>query len=371
MAMKLPQVIPAGIAILILLLLPVILLKNRARFRKGVRAANTAYVKRLSAFKQMLLAHRVLKTIAQCGLLGAFVCSLLLSAQPYKTETTHEGVKKRDIFLCMDVSASTWSLNTELVHELKDVIAGLNGDRFGVLIFNTSPLLYVPMTDDYDFVNMKLDELLPFFAKYEQYYSDFYIYAHDDGYLYFPDNETRNAYDAWREEVSVWSDPVTIDNNRKGSSLIGVGLASCLYSFPRFATEDRTRVIIMSTDNAEEALQTPLLDLAEATSLCRKNNVTVFGIFPDLSSFRYAYEEAEYDDKRTSFKENVELTGGAYYEQSSSLSVSDIVEKIRQHEAMRVDDIIITRQVDQPALPLLGLMVFLSLAFLGVTALGN
>ena len=371
MALKLPQVVPVGVAILLLLFLPVIVIRNRARYRKGIVAANTAYVKTLSVIKRMLVTHRVIKTTAQCSLLGSFVFALLLSAQPYRTETTHEGVKKRDIFLCMDVSASTWSLNTELVNELKDVIAGLSGDRFGVLIFNTSPLLYVPMTDDYDFVNMKLDELLPFFAMYEQYYSDFYIYAHDDGYLYFPDNETRDAYDAWREEVSVWSDPVTIDNNRKGSSLIGVGLASCLYSFPRFSTEDRTRIIIMSTDNADEAIQTPLLDLNEATALCRKNNVTVFGIFPDLSSFRYAYEEAEYDSKRASFRENVERTGGAYYEQSSSLSVSDIVENIQQHEAMRVDDIIITRQVDQPKLPLLGIMICLSLAFLSVTALGN
>jgi hypothetical protein len=50
----------------------------------------------------------------------------------------------------MDVSYSLYELNAELVDSLEDVVAGLDGDRFGVCIYNTSTVLYVPMTDDYD-----------------------------------------------------------------------------------------------------------------------------------------------------------------------------------------------------------------------------
>ena len=369
MALRYPYLPIAGISILLVLLLIALIRRKRARFTKGVRVANTFFVKRLSLLKQMRIRYIVLKTLVQIGLICAFLSAIILSARPYRTETVNEGVKKRDIFLCMDVSASTWSLNTELVNELKDVVSGLNGDRFGVLIFNTSPLLYVPMTDDYDFVNMKLDELLPFFAEYETYYKEFYIYNGNDGYLYFPDDATREAYDAWRKKVRTFSDPVTIDNSRKGSSLIGVGLASCLFSFPRFGVEDRTRIVIMSTDNADESLVPPVVDLPEASDLCVKNNVTLFGIFPDLASFTYAYDDTEYADKRDEFRKCVEKTGGAYYEQSSSLSVPDIVDAIRAHEAMRVDDIVITRQIDQPRLPLLGILVFAFLALLAVLGL--
>lgn len=51
----------------------------------------------------------------------------------------------------------------ELVQSLKDVVSNLDGDRFGITIYNTSSVLYVPMTDDYEFVLDRLDKLKEYF----------------------------------------------------------------------------------------------------------------------------------------------------------------------------------------------------------------
>ena len=74
------------------------------------------------------------------------LASLVLIARPAKKETVNNGTKKRDIFLCMDVSYSIYELNYDLVSSLEEVVAGLDGDRFGICIYNTSTVLYVPMT---------------------------------------------------------------------------------------------------------------------------------------------------------------------------------------------------------------------------------
>ena len=86
----------------------------------------------------------------------SIIASLILIARPVKTETVSNGTKKRDIYLNLDVSYSICYLNYDLVDNLEDVVRSLDGDRFGISIYNTSTVLYVPMTDDYDFIIRKL-----------------------------------------------------------------------------------------------------------------------------------------------------------------------------------------------------------------------
>ena len=59
----------------------------------------------------------------------------------------------------------------------------------------------------------------------------------------------------------------------------------------------------------------------------------------------------------------MEKTGGVFYEQSKSLTVEDIVTDIQKQEAMRVDELIIKKEVDKPEGFFIALMILLSVSF--------
>ena len=365
MALMYPKVLIIGLVIAAVGILAFHIIKRKGEeFSGGTKAANTHFVKDLPEYKRKRVFRRVLLILAELLLILGIVSSLVLAARPYETRTVTSGTKKRDIFLCLDVSYSICYLNEDLVQSLKDVVGGLKGDRFGITIFNTSTVLYVPLTDDYDFVNAKLDELQEYFDLQIKYWQ----YVDEEGYLSEPeegwDAHWEEYYDI-RDKLDYYDAGTLIKNYTKGSSLIGEGLTACLYSFPSLDDEERTRVIIMSTDNAEEALARPTVELNEAGDLCKKNKVTVFGIFPDRETFSIT-NDRDYEADLSDLKKNLEKTGGVVYEQSRTLTVDDIVKDIQKQEAMEVDEITTTRTVDVPETWIIVLVVSL----IGFIAIG-
>ena len=154
-----PSVLKIGLPILAVLIIVMHVLKTKNKYKGGIKAANTYFVKNLDAYKTRKKLYTVLSIVMEVCIVASVVASLVLVSRPAKKETVSNGTKKRDIFLCMDVSYSLFELNYELVENLEAVVDGLDGDRFGICIFNTSSVLYVSMTDDYDFVKSKLEEI--------------------------------------------------------------------------------------------------------------------------------------------------------------------------------------------------------------------
>ena len=355
MVLKYPLVVQIGIPVLAGLIVLLLLLRKKIKYRGGLRAANTRFAKNLPEYRRSKRTRRLLGIVLAGGLIGSLISGLFLLARPYRTQTISAGTKKRDIFLCMDVSYSIFKLNSDLVDSLQDVVAGLDGDRFGISIFNTSTVLYVPMTDDYDFIIRKLEDIKEYFRLQKIYAGD-YNYGTD---LYQQSEEDMEAFWEVAQELEVYDAGTLIENYRKGSSLIGEGLASCLYSFPSLEDEDRTRVIILSTDNAEEALTKPLVNLDTAAGYCAKNDVTVFGIFPNEENFDNESTTDYYTDLQE-MKAAVESTGGTFYEESRTLSVQDIVDDIQAKEALEVDEMVMTKETDQPQAPFIALFICLA-----------
>jgi hypothetical protein len=256
----------------------------------------------------------------------------------------------------MDVSYSLYDLNYDLVENLEGVVSGLDGDRFGICIYNTSSVLYVPMTDDYDFINSKLEEIKEYFRLQKEYMDKYY--NPDTGYLTYEPDEY-DDFTALQEKLEYYDAGTLVNNYMKGSSLIGEGLASCMYSFPRLDDEDRTRIIIMSTDNSQEDIRKPLVELDEAASLCKKNDIKVFGIFPNSDNWSWL-NTTDYESDEVQFKAAVEKTGGKYYKESETLSVDDIVADIEREEALEVEEVTITKVNDHPQIPVIVLMISLS-----------
>ncbi len=340
MDLKYSIILKIGLPVVAVVFLLIHLLKRKVLFCGGVRAANTKYSKKLPQYKIRKILNIIVMIICETALISSIVASLFLAARPYKVDTITKGEKKRDIFLCMDVSYSLCDLNYDLVNSLKQVVSNLDGDRFGISIFNTSTVLYVPMTDDYDFINDSLDKLENYFSLQKEFMNTY-------GNQQYVEDWQMTDYNKLEAELNQYEAGTLVNNYKKGSSLVGEGLASCLYNFPKLDDEERTRLVIMSTDNSQEKLAEPLVELPKAADLCKKYDVKIFGIFPNEDSWSWL-NTTDYDSDYREFKTAVGKTGGKVYKQSETLSVKDIVNKIQKEEAKEVGTLTVSEEVDQP-----------------------
>ena len=103
--------------------------KRMNEFSGGLRAANTQRIRSSELYTELFKQYRIVRTILIAGLILCMLTSVVLISRPYKTKDVVNGVKKRDIILCLDVSYSLYDLNSELTEYLKGVVKGLEGDR--------------------------------------------------------------------------------------------------------------------------------------------------------------------------------------------------------------------------------------------------
>lgn len=311
-------------------------LRIRQDIRKGLRVANTERLKRSPLYKKTLLKIRILKILSAAGIILSVTASLFLTARPYQRITVKESVNRRDIYLCIDLSPSNSSGVKDLVEAFRETVAGLEGDRIGISLFNTSSQQYVPMTDDYSFVLKRLDELAEYLAAAEEFsanYTEKYNSVYD-----IPDEE-RARYEELNRILASFDEGITAGYALKGTSAVGEGLASCLFSFPELASEQRTRLILFITDNHPELIDDPLVTLPDAAKMCQYDKVPVYGIYP------IGKDAPSYDpDEAGGLREAVEMTGGKFYEADSALTAEEILADI--HSLASVDTNTATASID-------------------------
>ena len=304
--------------------------KKKAKYEDGTKVANTGFVEETEYYKKLLGKYKFFRGLALTGLWLSVIACLFLLARPARMQTIHPQLHNRDIFLCIDVSNSVDELNLDIVRQLKNVVKELDGERFGITIFNGQAALLVPLTNDYTYVLKELDKLEMSFR-------------HSLGKV--PDSLAKvdgEKITHYYKHMGTLSD--------YGSSFIGDGLASCLYNFPDLKENDeRVRLIIFTTDN--ELNGTPFVTLEEATALCKKNNVRVYGVAPEN-----IVDEA-------AFKRAVESTGGGYYKATSSKAFDKLLEDIRLTETSVMEDVK-TLVLDYPQVPFLFLLLFMGIYFI-------
>lgn len=324
-----PWIIYIGVAVLVIL--SIIRLNNRSVFREGKRVANTELVEQTELYKKLKRQYKIFSMTAIICLLLAIGCGFILLSRPSKVEQVNTELHNRDIFLCMDISSSMDELNVEMVSKLKDIVKELDGERFGITIFNAKSVLLVPLTNDYEYVLDTLDKLEQSFKvsirmeeEPEYYYSEEFDY---ETYFY--------KYEGTLSDTA--------------SSLIGDGLASCLYNYPDLTENlERSRLIIFTTDN--ELNGTPYVTLDEAARLCAKNDVKVFAIAPD----DIVDEEA--------FKSSIESTGGSYYKSSVDGAYDKLLKDIEKTETSVMNKVE-TLVYDQPQVVFVCMIILLGAYF--------
>ncbi|MEE3343302.1 MAG: VWA domain-containing protein [Bacilli bacterium] len=329
---------PFAIIIVVILFLGIIWIyrKKDNGYKDGSKIANTEYLKNTDYYKKKLREYKMIRNIVM-GMFGiGIITSSLLIARLAKIETVNSSQYSRDIFLCMDVSTSVDQLNMELVDNLKKTVNKLHGERFGISIFNTSSVILVPLTDDYGYVMDTLDMIKKSIKANNPI--EYGTYSGKD-YTY----------------VTSYIRSGTIENaDVRGSSLIGDGLASCVYSFPKLKDEDRSRIIIFSTDN--DLAGTPLVSLSKAASISKSKDIKVFGVGTKIMKNK---------DKRE-FEEAVTSTGGKFYQQSSN-TVSNIVKDIEATSKTLLNNQVETKEIDIPEIPFILLMI----SVIGIIIMGK
>lgn len=324
-----PWILYVGIPVIIVL--AVLRLNGKSAYTDGKKVANTELIEQTELYKKLKRQYKIYGTTALISLLLAIACGIVLLSRPAKVEQVNTELQNRDIFLCMDISSSVDELNVEMCAKLKEVVKELDGERFGISIFNAKSVLLVPLTNDYEYVMEILDKLQGSFEESLKLYDENFDYMSDDfDYVLYN----------YKYEGTL---------SDEGSSFIGDGLASCLYNFPDLTENtDRSRIIIFTTDN--ELNGTPYVTVEEASGLCKKNDVKVFAVAPDN-----VVDESE-------FKASVESTGGKYYRSSSADSFDKLIDDIEETETSALTTIE-TLIYDQPEIAVICMVVFMSVYF--------
>ena len=312
------------------------IMRKKPDVSKSLRAANTRRLKEHPLYKRKMLEARIFRILTIAGMIIALVAAVFLTSRPYKSERVQDTVSRRDIFLCVDDSSSNYSGVKELVQEFREIVAGLDGDRIGISLFNTSSVQYVPMTDDYEFALRRLDALEDYLAAQEEFMTD-YAQKYDSVYE-IPDSE-RGRYEELNRIMASFDSGVTAGYELKGTSAIGEGLASCLFSFPELADEERTRIIIFVTDNRPELLDAPLVTLMDAAEMCAFDKVKVLGICPVSDAGGGNVSE---------MREAAELTNGKFYEPGTALTAQMILDDIKAIENRETRTTTATVESDAP-----------------------
>lgn len=187
---------------------------KKKQYINGKKVANTKYIKETEYYKTKVKKYKIISNIIKTISLICIIISSILIARPVTIQTKSEDKYNRDILISLDVSTSESKVNLELVKKFKEIIPDIEGDRIGIIIYNTAPVVYCPLTDDYDYVNECLDtieQLLKFAVDNNGYIPSLF------------DQENGNI-------SSFWYGGIVANNEVRGSSLVGDGLARyCIF----------------------------------------------------------------------------------------------------------------------------------------------
>lgn len=339
MAIKYHIVLYAGLAIALFMLVFVFVKYKKAKeYTGGKKIAGLICQDDEAYFRKRKILYKAGLTATLMCCILVVVSTFLLMSKPYTSRRMQDEKYCRDIILCIDISTSVDYLNENLLDKLKKTVDELQGERFGIVIFNTSPVLLTPLTDDYEYVKDQLDLIAQCLKSRNEVNLD---------------DAFSSGYD-WIYYQAYISSGTLIGNEQRGSSLIGDGLAAAAIDFSD-ADKERTKVVIFSTDNDIQG--TPVATLDEAADICVSNKVTVYGVGTKEMT----------PENKTSMKNAVEKTGGKFYLEEESGSFSEIVSSIEKMSK----NLVKVRMVNVETPELLYPFVLMLVLFAGMLGLGR
>lgn len=181
---------------------------KKAQYTNGKKVANTKYIKETEYYKTKVKRYKIISNTIKIISALCIVISSILVARPITIQTKSEERYNRDILMSLDISTSECEVNLELVKKFRDILPDIEGDRIGIVIYNTAPIVYCPLTDDYDYVNECLDIIE----------KQLKLVVENNGYVPSYNQEDMDTF-------TFWYGGTVANNETRGSSLVGDGLA--------------------------------------------------------------------------------------------------------------------------------------------------
>lgn len=238
-----------------------------------VQAAGVARLRALPGFAALVRAEQRARTVEVTSLGVALLGVALLVSRWVGIDDDSSEMRNRDVVLCMDVSGSMQPVVEDVLATWTQLTATFDGERVALVMFDGNAVTAFPLTDDYAYVGEALTRA--------------------------------------RGQVAD-ADLPGVRAVRAGSSLVGDGAASCVQHFDR-ADEERSRTLVLATDNLVSGDQIYTLD--QAVDLAVARGVMVHGIVPREN------REEPTDELRT----QTERTGGDVLVLDPSRSTTSVV----------------------------------------------
>lgn len=212
------------IAIIICLILALLIcFKNfnkKLKYTQGKKVANTKYIKETQYYKKKVKRYTILSNLIKILSVICIGMTSILIARPVTITSKSEDKYNRDILLGLDISISECEVNLELIRKFKEIIPSIQGDRIGIVIYNTAPIVYCPLTEDYNYIEdclVKLEKQLDIVVKNNG----------DIPYTSVSDPEGLETF-------TFWNGGTVANYEQRGSSLVGDGLARNIIFFSKF-----------------------------------------------------------------------------------------------------------------------------------------
>ena len=184
---------------------------NDKKYIRGKKVANTQYINETDYYKSKIKKYKILSNLVKILSAICIVTVGVLVARPITIQSRNDNKYNRDIIIGMDISTSQCEVNLELVKKFRSIMPNIKGDRIGIVLYNTAPVVYCPLTEDYEYVNECLDTI-------ERQLD---LVVKNNGEIpYNYDPETKDT-----ETLTFWYGGTVTDSDRRGSSLVGDGLA--------------------------------------------------------------------------------------------------------------------------------------------------
>lgn len=291
--------------------------KRHDALRQKLPIANTSRLRAFPLYIQQVKRYKKLLAVVLGLHALLLVMMIVLTGRPSSVAVVSPEAKNRDIVLCLDVSRSMYEYDVEIIKTYRTLARKFDGERLGLVLFDRSPAVIFPLTDDASLIDSKL-------ALIEKALTP-------PGALEYFDILSGTAV-----------------SNGQGSSLIGDGLASCIGRFDKLDSK-RSRSIILGTDN--QLAGTPIISLPEAAELAKQKDIRVYGIYSNSNKNRET-EAAE-------LKRTMLATNGDYYALRDKNTIPNIVQKIAAQDASRFKGTPRVTRTDQPQLLLYGMLIII------------
>lgn len=303
--LKWPAVLVVGAALALVVAYAVHHRTARRSARSAAAVANSEALTRLPEYRRALRVHRIRMAVLAVSAVLLAGAALVGAARPLDMTVDKPQTRNRDIMLCLDISGSMAAYDATLVTTFTTLVKRFQGERIGLVIFNSSAATVFPLTDDYDFIN---DQLAT----------------------------ASRALSGDPEADSFFAGTF----NGRGTSLIGDGLATCVSSFDRVDAQ-RARSVVFATDN--HLAGRPIIDVEQAAELAKARGVRVYGLNP---------EQDGPDEEAMQMRRLVTGTGGQYFAMGDQAAIKGIVDSVEAQEATLIDAASRALYSDDPTLPI-------------------